>query len=292
MTVRTTSAAIGLAMAAVIAFAAAPAAANHPVLVEGNNASDGLSLTIVDPPGTGGDYDGDGNVGLAEDVDNATDRIFGTIGAALLGANGGANANGSVTIVSSGRFPEQIVLPNTGAGQAAINGVTLIEAAPGVEAIIDAVLQGDPGNATRQAGNGIVINTADTDRVIVLRNLTIRNFQIGLQVMGNSRVICENCRFDSNVVANVSVSDNASLTLVDCSVRAGGMRFNPTKATPNPGDGVVFSGNAKGTISDCEIVGNTAAGVRNGSSSLVRVTGGSTVFDNVPNFVGRVLQTP
>jgi hypothetical protein len=291
MRLSTTSLVVGFAVAAAIALGAYPAAANHPVLVEGNNASDGLSLTIVDPPGTGGDYDGDGNVGLAEDVDNATDRIFGTIGAALLGANGGANANGSVTIVSSGRFPEQIVLPNTGAGQGAINGVTLLEAAPGVEAVIDAVLQGDPGNAARQAGNGVVINTMDTDRVIVLRNLTIRNFQIGLQVMGNARVICENCRFDSNVVANVSVSGNASLTLVDCSVRAGGMRFNPTKAMPNPGDGVVFSGTAKGVISDCDISGNTAAGVRNTSSSVIRVTD-STLFDNVPNAVGRVVQTP
>jgi hypothetical protein len=290
MTVQTTSAAIALAMAAGIALAAAPAAANHPVLLEGNNAGNGQSLTTV-PPGTSGDYDGDGLVGTAEDTDNATDRVFGTLTAALLAANGGANANGHVIIVTSGRFNEQITIPNTGAGQAAINGVTIIEAAPGVQANIDAVLAGDAGNGARQAGNGIVVNTTDTDRVVILRNLAIRNFQIGLQVMGNSRVICEDCRFDSNVVANVSVGDSASLTLVGCSVHAGGMRFNPAKATPSPGDGIVFAGTAKGTINDCNISGNTAAGVRNGSRSIVRVTG-SAVFDNVPNFVGRVIQTP
>jgi hypothetical protein len=286
----TTSAAIGLAVAAAIALGATPAAANHPVLLEGNNAGNGLSLTNV-PPGTSGDYDGDGLVGTAEDTDNATDRVFGTLTAALLAANGGANANGHVIIVTSGRFNEAITIPNTGAAQAAINGVTIVEAAPGVQANIDAVLAGDAGNATRQAGNGIVINTADTDRVVILRNLAIRNYQIGLQVMGNARVICEDCRFDSNVVANVSVSGNASLTLVGCSVRAGGMRFNPAKAMPNPGDGVVFSGNAKGTISDCDIAGNTAAGVRNTATSIVRVTD-STVFDNVPNFSGKVIQLP
>lgn len=287
----TTSAAIGFAVAAAIAFGATPAAANHPVLVEGNNGGDGLSLTSV-PPGTAGDYDGDGRVGTAEDADNPDDRIFGTLTAALLAANGGANANGHVIIVTSGRFNEQIFLPNAGAGQAAVNGVTIIEAAPGVQANIDAVLAGDAaGNGTRQAGNGITIDTQSTDRVVILRNLAIRNFQVGLQAMGNARVICEDCRFDSNVVANVAVSGNASLTLVGCSVRAGGMRFNPAKAMPNPGDGVVFSGNAKGAISDCDIAGNTAAGVRNTATSVVRVTG-STVFDNVPNFVGKVIQAP
>jgi hypothetical protein len=287
----TTSAAIGLAVAAAIALGAHPAAANHPVLLEGNNAADGVPGTTSVPPGTAGDYDGDGLVGIAEDTDNATDRVFGTLTAALLAANGGANANGHVIIVTSGRFNEAITLPNTGGGQAAINGVTIIEAAPGVQANIDAVLAGDPGNAARQAGNGIVINTTDTDRVVILRNLAIRNYQVGLQVMGNARVICEDCRFDSNVVANVAVSGNASLTLVGCSVRAGGMRFNPNKAVPNPGDGVVFSGNAKGVISDCDITGNTAAGVRNTATSVVRVTD-STVFDNVPNFVGKVIQLP
>jgi hypothetical protein len=290
MRVPTTSLAIGFAVAAAIALGAGPAAATHPVLLEGNNGGNGQSLTSV-PPGTSGDYDGDGLVGTAEDTDNATDRVFGTLTAALLAANGGANANGHVIIVTSGRFNEAITIPNTGAGQAAINGVTIVEAAPGVQANIDAVLAGDAGNATRQAGNGIIINTMDTDRVVILRNIVIRNYQIGLQVMGNARVVCEDCRFDSNVVANVSVSGNASLTMVGCSVSGGGMRFNPTKAMPNPGDGVVFSGTAKGVISDCVISGNTAAGVRNTSSSVIRVTD-STLFDNVPNAVGRVVQTP
>jgi hypothetical protein len=43
-----------------------PASANHPVLVEGEK-----------------DYDGDGLVDTAEDTDNATDRIFGTINRGL-----------------------------------------------------------------------------------------------------------------------------------------------------------------------------------------------------------------
>jgi len=285
----TTAFAAGFAVAAAIALGAQPAAANHPVLVEGNNAGDGLSLTLV-PPGASGDYDGDGNVGVAEDTDNATDRIFGTLGAALLAANGGANANGHIIIVSSGRFPEQITIPNVAGGQAVINGVTIIEAAPGVQASIDAVLQGDAGNATRQAGTGITINSQDTDRLVILRNIAVRNFQVGLSVTGNVRVVCEDCRFDSNVAANVTVGGNAKLTLVGCEVRAGGMRFNPGKASPNPGDGVVFTGSASGVISDCSISGNTAAGVRNGSTATIQILD-SDIFDNTPNLIGKILKT-
>jgi len=173
----------------------------------------------------------------------------------------------------------------------ALNGVTIIEAAPGVRANIDAVLQGDAGNATRQAGNGITINSPDTDRIVILRNLAIRNYQVGLQVTGNSRVICEDCRFDSNVVANVMASGNARLTLTGCDVRAGGMRFNPGRATPSPGDGVAFAGTASGLISDCTIAGNFAAGVRNASAAVIQVLK-SAVFDNTPNLVGRVVTTP
>ena len=166
-------------LAALIVFAAGTAIANHPVLVEGNNASNGGPNATVVPPGTAGDYDGDGLVGTAEDTDNATDRIFGTITAALSSANAGANANGKVTIVRSGRFNELIRIPNGGAGQTDINGVTVLEAAPGVDADIDAVLSGDVAgaNAARQAVPGIIVNTLLTDRVVILRNLTIRNYR-------------------------------------------------------------------------------------------------------------------
>jgi hypothetical protein len=278
---------LGVAAVAFLAFGLGSASANHPVLVEGNNAGNGLALTTV-PPGTGGDHDGDGLVGVAEDTDNATDRIFGTLTAALLGANGGANANGHVIIVTSGRFNETISIPNAAAGQANVNGVTIVEAAPGVQANIDAVLAGDAaGNATRQAGVGITIDTPFTDRLVILRNLAIRNFRIGLLVKSNSRVVCENCRFDSNIDANVVVQDNARLTLVDCSVRAGGMRFNPVQAVANPGDGVAFEDRADGVISNCTITGNLGAGVRNDSKESIRVIG-STVFDNDRDFVGRI----
>ena len=272
---------------------AAPAAANHPVFVEGNNAGDaGPGATSV-TPGTAGDWDGDGRVGTAEDTDNGTDRVFGTLSAALLATNGGANANGHVMIVTSGRFAEIVRLPNAGAGQGTLNGVTVIEAAPGVEAVIDAVLGGDAaGSTNRQATTGIAVNTPETDRVVVLRNLVIRNFTVGLEVQGNARVLVENCRFDSNLAANVRVSGNGRLTMTGSTVAAGGMRFNPTKGTPNPGDGVAFEGAGGGSIAQTTIAGNTAAGIRNAGTGVVRALF-TTLADNGADVDGAVeIQPP
>src|SRR5918993_3800996 len=89
------------------------ASANHPVLVEGNCDSPVPGTTIV-TVGTCGDFDGDGRIGTAEDTDGA-DRIFGTLNAALgpgtgAAAGTGANHNGRITIVTSGRFAETLYI--------------------------------------------------------------------------------------------------------------------------------------------------------------------------------------
>lgn len=128
--------------------------ANHPVLVEGNCLNPPAGNPA--PPlgslaGTCGDYDGDGRIGTAEDNDG--DRVFGTLTRALANATG-ANQNGRVLIVTSGVFAETLTI--TGA-----NGNVQLEAAPGVDANIDAVLQGDPGNAARQNAPGIIVDAPD-----------------------------------------------------------------------------------------------------------------------------------
>src|SRR5687768_12969205 len=94
-------------------------AANHPVFVEGNCDSPVPGTTLV-APGTCGDFDGDGRIGTAEDTDGA-DRIFGTIFAAIgpgtgAAAGTGANHNGLVLIVRSGRFAEPIYIGVTQLG--------------------------------------------------------------------------------------------------------------------------------------------------------------------------------
>ena len=259
---------------------APPAEANHPVLVEGNNASDGPPGTTLVPPGTSGDYDGDGRIGVAEDTDNATDRIFGTITAALGAANGGANNNGKVLIVTSGRFAEQIAITP--------NRVVVLEAAPGVEADIDAVLAGDAGSVARQAGAGITVNvgpTADQRRVI-LRNLEVRNFRIGLLVQGAARVTVENCRFDSNLSANITAAGNARLAVVGCSVNAGGVRLGGAPDNnPAPGYGIAFIEGSSGLVCRTTITGNTAAGIFKNTSGSVRLDD-NCLFDNSPDLFG------
>ena len=179
----------GLAALAVFTggFAAStpPAAANHGVLVEGNCDSPVPGTTLVSP-GTCGDFDGDGRISTAEDTDGA-DRIFGTISAALgpgtgAAAGTGANNNGRITIIGSGRFAEALVIT-------AANGNVTIEASPGADVVLDAVLSGDPagGNPTRQNGTGIVVDAPSASRV-TLRGFAVRNYAIGIDILGDSHV--------------------------------------------------------------------------------------------------------
>lgn len=151
---RWTAAAVVLAAGTLVT--AAPASANHPVQVEGNcfgpgsgMAATGLQTSPV-PPNSCGDYDGDGNIGAAEDGDG--DNNYGTISAAL----DAVGQNGRVTIVTSGAFPEVVRLnPVDGAN------VSLV-AAPGVDANIDAVVQGNAGSGDRQNAPGIIIDGCAT----------------------------------------------------------------------------------------------------------------------------------
>src|ERR1044071_9765419 len=99
--------------------------ANHPVLVEGNCDSPVPGTTIVEK-GTCGDFDGDGRIGTAEDTDGA-DRIFGTLTAALgpgtgAAAGTGANSNGRIVIVESGRFAESLTI-NVSSGNVQIEEI-------------------------------------------------------------------------------------------------------------------------------------------------------------------------
>jgi hypothetical protein len=241
-----------------------PASANHPVLVEGEK-----------------DFDGDGRTGVAEDGDSATDRVFGTISAALGGDNGGANQNGAVIIVTSGRFPENLTITAT-------NGNVTLEAADGVYADIDAVVAGQPGNADRQATVGVNVDVADGNRVVLLRNLTIRNFAEGVRAGGNARVLLRNVRLDSNVGVGIRALGNAKVTISDCFVLGSGLRFAPgIDNTPRPGAGISFEEFSSGWISNTVVTGSAGTGIANFTRSAVRVVN-STLADNRLNTSGIV----
>ena len=252
--------------------------ANHPVLVEGNCDSPTPGTTLV-TLNTCGDYDGDGRIGTAEDTDGA-DRIFGTLTAALgpgtgAAAGTGANNNGSIVIVRSGRFAETLLigepLPSfPGQGTAAPGNVT-IEAAPGVEAIIDAVLQGDPagGNNTRQTQPGIIVNFTATNRRVVLRNLTIRNWSIGVNATIESRVTIDSCRFENNRDAGIRMDDFSQLGLFNSKIFATGFREGTANNSTTFGHAIQFGTMSSGTVAHSHITGNRGAPIFNNGTGTV-----------------------
>ncbi|HYG11073.1 MAG TPA: right-handed parallel beta-helix repeat-containing protein, partial [Pyrinomonadaceae bacterium] len=258
--------------------------ANHPVLVEGNCDSPVPGTTIVSP-GTCGDFDGDGRIGTAEDTDGA-DRIFGTLKAALgpgtgAAAGTGANNNGRITIVTSGRFAEVLLIGVTipalpDQGSATPGNVTL-EAAPGVSAIIDAVLQGDPagGNTARQNSAGITVNMTSADRVVTLRNLIIRNFLDGIVTANNSRVNVENCLIENNRDNGIHLIDNGRMVISRSFITANGFRI-PVSGASNPGAGITLQNGARVKIVDSTISHNSGPGINNGTT--VNIAANVTLF--------------
>ena len=260
--------------AAFLTFGTIDIFANHPVFVEGNCLGDGAAARTIVPPGTCGDYDGDGRIGTAEDNDAPFDRVFGTINAA--NAMVGANNNGVITIVASGIFPEVIN----------ITGNVTLQGAPGVEAIIDAVLQGEPGSGGRQSSPGIVVNST-TNNAVILRNLTSRNWTTGIRIMGSSRVSIDNCRLENNINYGIEVLDSARVSISKTKVRATGYRISPAggfpfNSAPNPGIGILFSGASTGSIYATSVSSSFSTGISDVSSGNVCAFQ-VNIFDNNSN---------
>ncbi len=270
---------LSIALVALVAgvgsFSSVNVSANHPVLVEGNCDSPVPGTTIVSA-GTCGDFDGDGRIGTAEDTDGA-DRIFGTLTAALgpgtgAAAGTGANNNGRITIVKSGRFAESLLIgyplaafPNQGS----LNpGNVTIEAAPGVDAIIDAVLQGDPagGNTARQNnGNGIFIYNgpgASPTTVVTLRNLVVRNFLEGITTAGSTRVNIDNCRVENNRNYGIRLTDNGMVIISNSQIQANGFRI-PVSGPSSPGAGISMEGFVQLRVINTVIGNNSGPGIIN-----------------------------
>lgn len=229
-----------LALIFVVFSMPAESLANHPVLVEGEL-----------------DFDGDGLLGTDEDNDG--DRIFGTLSVALAADLGAINNNGKITIVTTGRFPESLIITGS-------NGNVTLEAAPGVEANIDAVLAGTPGNVDRQNLPGITIDAA-ANRSIILRNLTIRNWRVGIIAQGNSRVTIDNCRVEHNLDYGIRAMGSGVRTSINNSqiigtgYRVGAAGNSPDVDVPEPGIGIVFEDKAEGIIINSSSIGNYAAGL-------------------------------
>jgi len=260
--------------AAAALFCAPAVWANHPVLVEGNCNNPPAGNPTAVTPGTCGDYDGDGLIGTAEDEDG--DRVFGTINGANAATATGVNNNGTITIVTSGTFAEQVTL----------TGNVTLQAAPGVDANIDAVLQGDAGSTARQDTPGIIVN-APANRRVIIRNIASRNWTSGIQVNGQSRVSIERCRLEHNVNYGVEVNGSAAVQVDKSEIIGTGFRLNsggvdfPTTSTPAPGIGISFEDNSRGAVFRSTISGSFSQGLSDTSSGQVK-NFANFFFDNKP----------
>ncbi|HKP48270.1 MAG TPA: right-handed parallel beta-helix repeat-containing protein [Pyrinomonadaceae bacterium] len=277
--------------------------ANHPVLVEGNCDSPVPGTTLVSP-GTCGDFDGDGRIGTAEDTDGA-DRIFGTLNAALgpgtgAAAGTGANFNGKLLIVTSGRFAETLYIGQGGIIAGETRGTqnpsnVEIEAAPGVEADIDAVLQGDPagGNVTRSGQIGIfVVYPAGVTGLVTLRNLQIRNFSEGVAAAIASRVHIDRCRIENNLNYGVHMIDNSIVSITNSQVTGTGRRTGTGASTTTAGDGLRVENTARARVSDSTFSHNTGFGIINSGSGDITLFKVGSFFNGTDTLNVNVAPNP
>ncbi len=269
--------AAGAISAPMVFLASSPAAANHPVFVEGNcfgpgagETATGLQTSPV-TSGTCGDYDGDGRIGEAEDNDG--DNTYGTIKAAVAAV---AN-NGLVTIVASGTYPEVVRLQPT-------NGANItLQAAPGVQANIDAVVQGEPNGDVRINRPGIIIDGCERCRVTV-RNVVTRNWTDGVAVRGRSHAHLDEVIAENNTDYGIHVTERARVSINDSQVNATGFRTDANgPAEADPGIGVEYENRSRGSIYTTSITGSAGAGLEFSRNAHVR-TFELQLFDNQPGY--------
>lgn len=249
--------AAGLALAGLLF--TVPALANHSVNVEGE-----------------ADFDGDGLLGMDEDLDG--DQVFGTISGGLAGVS----QNGRVTVVTSGRFHEQAVITAAGA--------VVLEAAPGVEATLEAFQApgSTPGNPERQGQPGLIIDS-NGDFPVVVRNIGSRNWTVGVQVLGASRVTLDGVRADSNTDYGIQIGGIATVAVRNADIAGSGFRRSGTEGIlpPNPGIGIAFQGSSSGAVTDSVIAHSAAAGIANQTGSPQAVIAlRNTFVGNSPDLSG------
>jgi hypothetical protein len=165
-----------------------------------------------------------------------------------------------------------------------------LEAAPGVHAIIDAVLQGDPagGNPARQNGPGIFVFylPGEGDRRVTLRNLTIRNFSVGIETSGVS-VEVVNCRLENNLEYGIRTGGSSRLVVLDSEVVNTGFRIGVASGVPAAGQGIRIN-QATAKLVNTTVSYSHGAGIHNNLPSATALTlyRVSSFFNGGGNIVG------
>ncbi len=246
--------------------------AQTSLLVEGNC---GDPATTSTAPGTCGDYDGDGRIGTAEDIDG--DKVFGSIYEATNVVNFDPNG-GIVSIVTSGNFTGQINISGR-------RGTVTLQAAPGVQATVDNALL-LPGSDTDLDFPFSISIESSSDRYVVLRNLTFRYCLFSaIDVRGDARVAIEGCHLENNEDVGINVNDNARVTISHTKVFAS--NNGQTMVNSASGAGILFSNNSSGSIFQTTVSGTRGVGISNRTGRANAVCAYLVnVFDNTTNFSG------
>ncbi len=235
-----------------------------------------------------GDWDGDGNSGVDEDTDG--DSTYGTIQGALEAID----HNGKVVIVASGRFYENVYIGQQQGLEnpfgALVPGNVTLEAAPGVEAVIDAFAQTGSavaGNNTRAGGTGVAVNytTNGATRVVTLRNLEVRNFNLGITADNNTRIHIDNVRVENNQSFGIRLSNNARGVISRAHVTGTGFRVS-TAGGGGEGTGIFINQTSQARIIDTIISHSAGFGLRTAATASTFVVRVNTHFNNGGNTLG------
>jgi hypothetical protein len=106
--------------------------------------------------------------------------------------------------------------------------------------------------------------------------------------MGNSRVVIDNCRLDSNINFGVHVMGNARVTISNSQINSTGFRAGQSvNNTPSPGTGIMFDDQSSGTVAFTTVNGSAKAGIANNTQPRNRQAVkllSVNVFDNLVDF--------
>ncbi len=139
-------------------------------------------------------------------------------------------------------FPQNSIQSLPGA----VNGLSIVAAAD--DQVIDCKAQGKPVLTGNGTGTGIVVQGK---RGVVVRNCTVRGFELGLLVADSSRVMVRDSDFSGNYV-----DDNSPLDLGGWYPKGGVMLHNTSNST-------VQNVTATGNIAGVQVV--------NGGSNVIRL---------------------
>ncbi len=116
------------------------------------------------------------------------------------------------------------------------------------------------GNLTREQGIGPLL-AGQAGSSFTLRNLTVRNWLIGMRVGGSVRLMVEHCRFDNNLNYGIQMLSSSRITMNNSQIAHTGRREGSVNPAPSPGAGIQFADTTGGYLNNSRIVNSAGPGI-------------------------------